>query len=100
VDDHFLLAGRVAWRRLLPSAVATGVCFAGLGVFSKFYFSATIIADNKTYGVIGAIFTIMTWLIAIGAVIILGAVAGAVWADRNRTKVTLDTSSGGERSMV
>ena len=92
---HFLLAGRVPWRRLLPSAVATGVCFAGLGVFSKFYFSATIIADNKTYGVIGAIFTIMTWLIAIGAVIILGAVAGAVWADRNRTKVTLERPAAG-----
>jgi len=68
------------------SAIATGVCFAGLGVFSKFYFSATIIADSKTYGVIGGIFTIMTWLIAIGAVIILGAVAGPVWADRNRTR--------------
>ena len=79
---HFLLAGRVPWRKLLPSAIATGVCFAGLGVFSKLYFSATIITDSKTYGAIGAIFTIMTWLIAIGAVIILGAAAGAVWEDR------------------
>jgi membrane protein len=80
---HFLLAARVSWRRLLPAAIATGVCFAGLGIFSKFYFSATIIHDSQTYGSIGAIFGIMTWFVAIGAVLILGAVAGAVWRDRS-----------------
>jgi membrane protein len=79
---HFMLGGQVAWRRLLPSAVVTGVFFAGLGVFSKFYFSSTIISDSRTYGTIGAVFSIMTWFVAIGAVIILGAVAGAVWQDR------------------
>jgi membrane protein len=79
---HFLLAGRVPWRTLLPSAIITGVFFGALGFFSKFYFSETIISDSKTYGTIGAIFGIMTWFIAIGAVIILGAVAGAVWGDR------------------
>jgi membrane protein len=79
---HFLLAGRMPWRALLPSALITGVLYGGLGEFSKFYFSSTIISDSKTYGTIGAIFSIMTWFIAIGAVIILGAVAGAVWADR------------------
>ena len=79
---HFLLAGRVAWRTLVPSAIITGVFYGGLGVFSKFYFSETIISDSKTYGTIGAIFGIMTWFIAIGAVIILGAVAGAAWEDR------------------
>ena len=79
---HFLLAGRVPWRTLLPSALLTGVLYGGLGLFSKFYFSDTIISDSKTYGTIGAIFGIMTWFIAIGAVIILGAVAGAVWEER------------------
>ena len=81
---HFLLAGRVPWRTLLPSALVTGVLYGGLGLFSKFYFSDTIISDSKTYGTIGAIFSIMTWFIAIGAVIILGAVAGALWADRRK----------------
>jgi membrane protein len=83
---HFLLAGRVRWRRLLPSAIATGLFIVGLGVFSKFYFSATIVSDSKTYGAAGAIFSIMTWFIAIGAVIILGAVAGVAWADRKRLR--------------
>jgi membrane protein len=80
---HFLLAGRVPWRKLLLSAIATGACFAGLGVFSKFYFSSTIISDSRTYGTIGAVFGILTWLIAIAAVIILGAVAGVVWDGRS-----------------
>jgi membrane protein len=31
---HVLLMGRIAWRRLLPAAVATAVCVTGLGVFS------------------------------------------------------------------
>ncbi|MBO0769758.1 MAG: YihY/virulence factor BrkB family protein [Solirubrobacterales bacterium] len=83
---RFLLAGRVRWSTLLPSAVATGVFYGGLGVFSRFYFSATIVSDSKTYGTIGAIFGIMTWFIAIGAVIILGAVAGAVWNERRPRK--------------
>jgi membrane protein len=83
---HFLLAGRVPWRRLLPSAIFTGAFYAGLGVFSKFYFSSTITADSRTYGTIGAILGILTWFVAIGAVIILGAVAGGVWQDRKANR--------------
>ena len=83
----FLLAGRVAWRRPLPSAVLTGILYGALGVFSRFYFSGTIISDSKTYGTIGAIFGIMTWFIAIGAVIILGAVAGVAWEDRKTSQI-------------
>jgi hypothetical protein len=49
--------------------------------FSKFYFSATVISDRKTHGTIGAVFGIMTWLIAIGAVPILGAVTGVAWEE-------------------
>jgi membrane protein len=90
---HFLLAGRVAWRTLLPAAIITGVFYGGLGVFSKFYFSGTIISDSKTYGTIGAIFGIMTWFIAIGAVIILGAVAGVAWEDRRRSTDPADAEA-------
>jgi membrane protein len=79
---HFLLGGRVGWRRLLPSAIATGLCFVGLAVFSRFYFSPTIISDNTLYGPLGTVFGLMTWLAAIGGLIIVGAVAGALWEDR------------------
>ena len=81
---HFLLAGRIEWRTLLPSAIVTGILFAGFGIFSTFYFSRTIISNSRTYGAIGAVFSIMTWLIATGAMIIIGAVAGAVREDRKQ----------------
>jgi membrane protein len=79
---HFLLGGRLGWRTLLPAAIATGVFSGGLGVFSTLYFSSSIISDSKTYGTIGAVLGLVTWFIAIGSVIILGAVAGSVWQAR------------------
>jgi membrane protein len=94
---HFLLAGRVPWRKLLPSAIVTGVFYGGLGVFSRFYFSDAIISDSKTYGTIGAVFSIMTWLIAIGAVVILGAVAGVTWEDRRNLPGRTAQSGGAMR---
>jgi uncharacterized BrkB/YihY/UPF0761 family membrane protein len=43
---------------------------------------------------IGAVLGILTWLIAIGAVIILGAVAGAVWENR-RSRRALEPARDG-----
>jgi membrane protein len=78
---HYLLGGRVTWRRLWPSALGTGICTAGLSVFSKLYFSDSIVSDDRIYGPIGAIFSLMTWLIAIGAVLLIGAVTGPAWEE-------------------
>jgi hypothetical protein len=45
-------------------------------------FSAMVISNEKKYGPIGIIFTLLTCLIAIGVAVILGAVAGLVWQER------------------
>jgi uncharacterized BrkB/YihY/UPF0761 family membrane protein len=79
---HFLLGGRESWRRVRPDAVATALFWTGLGVFAAFYFSTTIVDDSKTYGTIGVTFTLITWFIAMGLVIMLGTVFGAVWQKR------------------
>jgi membrane protein len=79
---HFVLGGRESWRRTLPAAIATALFWIGLGVFAGIYFSSTIVSDSKTYGTIGVTFTLVTWFIAIGAVITLGAAVGAVWQRR------------------
>jgi membrane protein len=79
---HFLLGGRASWREVRPAAIATALFWIGLGVFAAFYFSSTIVDDSKTYGTIGVTFTLVTWFIAMGAVLTLGAVVGAVWAKR------------------
>jgi membrane protein len=46
-------------------------------------FSNTVITDNNKYGPIGVVFALMSWLIAIGVAIILGAVVGVVWRERS-----------------
>ncbi len=91
---HFLLAGRVRWRRLMHAAVLTALLWIGLELFSAVYFSAAVISDSRLYGTIGVVFTLLTWFIAIGAVIMLGAVAGATWDQRKgRSGVTKAGSS-------
>jgi membrane protein len=79
---HFLLRGREPWRQIRPAAISTALFWLGLGVFASFYFSSTVISDNRLYGTIGVVFSLMTWFIAIGAVLALGAVVGAVWQNR------------------
>jgi membrane protein len=83
---HFLLRGKEPWRRLFPAALATGVFWVCLGAFASLYFSSTLISDSHLYGAIGVIFTLVTWFIAMGAVLTLGAVAGAVWQKRHEAR--------------
>ncbi len=79
----FLLSARIAWRELFAPAIATALFWLGMGVFFSHYFSSTVIANNDKYGSIGIIFALMSYLIAMGVVIVLGAVVGAVWRERN-----------------
>lgn len=79
---YFLLAGRVPGRVLVRPAVLTALLWIGLELFSFSYFSSEIVSDSKLYGTIGVVFSLLTWFIAIGAVIVLGAAAGATWEQR------------------
>jgi membrane protein len=79
---RFLLAGRIPWRRLFPSALATGLCWLGMVAVFSATFSGMVISSYDRYGPIGVVFDIMSVLLAIGVVIILGAVVGIVWHER------------------
>ena len=79
----FLLAGRISWRDLFPAAVATAVFWLGMEAVFSVIFSGMVTSYDTKYGPIGVVFALMSWLIAIGVVIILGAVAGIVWRERN-----------------
>jgi membrane protein len=81
---HFLLAGKVPWRHLVRPALVTSLLWLALALLSPIYFSATLVDDSKTYGTIGVVFTILTWFVLIGGVIVLGAAIGAVWQERSR----------------
>ncbi|QIP83063.1 YihY/virulence factor BrkB family protein [Streptomyces sp. Tu 2975] len=77
-----LLSGAVRWRTLLPTALATSVCWSGLGLFSMLFFSASIVANEQRYGPIGVVMIIISWLVAVGVIIHLGAVVGRMITDR------------------
>jgi membrane protein len=79
---HYLLAGRTPWRVLILPAVATALLWFGLALFSALTFSSTVISDSKLYGTIGVVFTLLTWFILIGSVIMLGVASGVVWQRR------------------
>jgi membrane protein len=78
----FLLGGRVPWRRLYPCAVATGAFWAGMLAVFAVIFSGMVISYNQKYGPIGIVFGLMSFFIAIGVVIILGAATGLMWQER------------------
>ena len=80
---RILLAGRISWRALFPAACATSVLYVGMQTVFSLVFSAMVISDEHTYGPIGTIFALLSYLIAIGVVVILGAVAGRAWHERS-----------------
>jgi membrane protein len=82
IGMRLLLAGRVAYRRLIVPAVVTALFFLGLGVFSAIFLSDAIIANNKEYGPIGVVFIMMTWLLSVGVVFILGPIVGVALQER------------------
>ena len=54
-------------------------------VFSLF-FSGMVISNDNKYGPIGFIFALLSYLTAIGVVVILGAVAGLAWCEHSSGK--------------
>jgi membrane protein len=77
-----LLGGRVKAKDLFPAALATGICWIGMEAIFSVIFSSMVISYNDKYGPVGVVLAMMSWFIAIGVVIILGAVAGVVWRQR------------------
>ena len=75
---HFLLAGQRPWKMLIVPAVVTGLLWLALEAFAAIYFSSTITSDSRLYGNVGVIFSLLTWFIAIAAVVVLGALIGDV----------------------
>lgn len=77
-----LLAGRVSWRTASLPALVTAVLWLGLEGIAALYFSPTITSDSQLYGTVGVVFSLLTWFIAISAVVLIGALAGDIWRRR------------------
>lgn len=72
----FLLGGRVPWRALLPGALATMAGLVGLRGFSALVFSPLIVSQAITYGALGTVLIVQSWLIGVGFVVFGGALLG------------------------
>lgn len=81
--QHFLLGERVSWRALLPGAIATMLGLVGLRAFSALVFSPLIISNAVTYGAVGTVLVVQSWLIGVGYVVFGGALLGHHIYERN-----------------
>jgi hypothetical protein len=78
-DEHGQLD--LVWRALIRPALVTGALWLVLAIFSSLYFSGVVVSDSREYGTIGVVFTLLTWFILIGMVIVLGATCGSFGSD-------------------
>lgn len=74
---HALLAGQLPWRRLFPAALATAACYTGLTAYIAWVMSSSIVANDASYGPIGAVITLLTAETGLAVVLQLGASIGA-----------------------
>ena len=66
---RFLLGGRVSYLAAMPGAVATLVGLAGLRVFSGLVFEPLIVRNAVSYGALGTVLIVQSWLIGVGWVL-------------------------------
>jgi membrane protein len=91
---RFLVGGRVSYLAALPGAVATVAFLAGLRVFSALVFQPLVVANAVTYGALGTVLIVQSWLIGVGWVVYGGQLFGcwfhdawlAAWADNRRAR--------------
>ncbi|GGP00428.1 hypothetical protein GCM10012280_69170 [Wenjunlia tyrosinilytica] len=75
-SQRLLLGGRVRWRALFSGAVATVIGLLGLRVFSRLVFSPLIASNTVSYGPVGTVLVIQSWLVGVGVVVFGGALVG------------------------
>ncbi|MFI9029527.1 ribonuclease BN [Streptomyces sp. NPDC053560] len=74
--QHLLLAGRVGWLPLLPGALLTG---AGTSVFaatSVLWMPRTLRRSVDQFGLLGSVFTLLSWLILFCTTVVAGIAIG------------------------
>jgi membrane protein len=78
---RFLTGGRVSYLAAMPGAVTTVVFLAGLRVFSGLVFEPLIASNAVTYGALGTVLIVESWLIGVGWVIYGGQLFGRWFHD-------------------
>jgi membrane protein len=73
-----LLAGRVAWQRLVPTALLTSVAMTTISIGSVIYMPEALSRSATHYGPIGIAIALVSWLVGIGFALTVCAGVGAV----------------------
>jgi membrane protein len=89
---RFLVGGRVSYLAAMPGAVITAAFLAGLRAFSALVFEPLIVTNAVTYGALGTVLIVQSWLIGVGWVVYSGQLLGRwfhdawlrAWADNHR----------------
>jgi membrane protein len=73
---RFLVGGRVSYLTALPGAVVTVLFLAGLRAFSALVFEPLVATNAVTYGSLGTVLIVQSWLVGVGWVIYGGQLLG------------------------
>jgi membrane protein len=73
---RFLVGGRVSYLAALPGALVTVAFLAGLRAFSALVFEPLIATNAVTYGALGTVLIVQSWLIGVGWVVYGGQLSG------------------------
>jgi membrane protein len=94
---YMLLYRQVPLRKMLPAGVATGFCITGLGVVSYLVFSGEITSGERSYGPVGVVLAVISFLVGYGVCLHIGAVFGRMWNDWQAERAAVDNQSGGHQ---
>jgi membrane protein len=78
---RFLVGGRVSYLAAMPGAVATVAFLVGLRAFSALVFEPLIVSNAVTYGALGTVLIVQSWLIGVGWVVYGGQLFGRWFHD-------------------
>jgi len=93
---RFLVGGRVSYLAAMPGAVVTVAFRTGLRAFSALVFQPLIIANAVTYGALGTVLIVQSWLIGVGWVVYGGQLTGR-WFHHAWLGARADNRSGGRQ---
>jgi membrane protein len=91
---RFLLGGRVSYLAAVPGAVMTMALLVGLRAFSAWVFQPLIAGNAVTYGALGTVLIVQSWLVGVGWVVYGGQLFGRwfddawlqAWAENRRAR--------------
>jgi len=79
--QHLLLAGRKTWPAVVPGALLAAAATTILALTAKLYMPYAIGRSLQAYGPLGAVFSLMTWLVVVCMTITIVLTVGAVLAE-------------------